>query len=153
MTQASAQDCERKAFTGLVEKARAELTALNMRNKQVFQAKLQGLKDNKGWSDREFLEQAIPFVRDEKIAAFDDETKALLARIPELSVRPSRSVASLAGALPSTNAASEKRCAAIKRLQGILGKIVESTHAKWAYMIGKLDAAIEDKGRNTDSAQ
>ena len=153
VTHANAQGCEREAFTGLVDQAKAELTALNTTNKQLFQAKLQVLKDSRGWSDKELVANATPFVRDETIAAFDDETKALLARIPELNVRPSRSVASLAGAVPSANAALEKRCAAIERLQGILGKVVESTRAKWAYMIGKLDVAIAAEGGNVGAAQ
>ena len=52
----------------VVDEAAAALRDLNAKNKPAFQEKLRQLKDKRAWSHDEFLKEAAPFVRDDKIA-------------------------------------------------------------------------------------
>ncbi len=141
MADARAEECGREAFAAVVAEANAELTALNAAHKQRFQKKLQALKSHAGWSDGEFVAKATPFVKDQKIAGFDTQNKELLAHVPQLGAS-SQTVASLAGAAPSFDPPADKRCGMVEELRGLMSTVIENSRAKWTYMIGKVDAAL-----------
>ena len=151
--QAHAENCGREAFVAVVEKAKAELTAINTAQKQLFQSRLQLLKDRKSWSAGDYVAKATPFIQDERIAAFDEQNNALLSRVAKLGVQPKQSVASLAGAAPSFKRSPDERCAMVNSLKEIMAKVIGNARAKWAYMIGKVDAAIETAGKGGEAAQ
>ena len=143
-TAAQAEECRREAFAGVVNEASAELTAMNEANKKLLLEKLQLLKARSGWSEAEFGTQAAPFIKDDRIAGYDAESKALLAKVPELGgAAANPSVASLAGAAPGLNMTSERRCAMMKELRQLMSAVVENSRSKWAYMFARLDAALE----------
>jgi len=142
IADARAQECGREAFAGVVSKANAELSAMNDANKRLFQEKLRLLKARAGWSDADFVALATPYVRDERIAAFDSENQGLLGRISQLGA-PGQTVASLAGVAPSFTASTDNRCAMLDTLRQLIAGLVENTKAKWAYMTGKLDGALQ----------
>jgi hypothetical protein len=145
IADARAQECGREAFAGVVSNANAELTAINDANKRQFQEKLQLLKARAGWSEADFVAQATPFVRNERIAAFDSENQALLGRVSQLGA-PGQTVASLAGVAPPFAASTDNRCAMLETLRQLMAGLVENTKAKWAYMTGNLDAALQGAG-------
>jgi len=136
---AAAADCGREAFSTSVSQAAAELAALNAAQKTSLHEKLQLLKARRGWADGDFVAKATPFVQDAKIAEFDRGNKALLARVPQLGAP-----ASLAGAAPPLPGADGRNCAMLQELRGLMARLVENTRAKWAYMLGKIDGALED---------
>jgi len=142
LTPAQAEDCGRDALTAVVGEARAELTAMNQSNKQDFHEKLQRLKAQAGWSGDEYVAKATPFVRDEQIAAFNAEHEQLIARVPQIG-KTSRSVASLAGTAPGFSASSDKGCAMAEKLRTLMDDVVANSRAKWRYMLGKVDAALD----------
>ena len=142
---ARAEECGREAFASVVERASAELSAMNEANKKRFHEKLQMLKLRAGWSDADFVAQATPFIRDERIGAFDTQNKLLLAKVPELG-SAERTVASLASASPAIGASADGRCGMMNELRGLMASLVENSRAKWAYMFGKVDAALEKSG-------
>lgn len=144
-----AQDCGRDAMAGIVNEASAQLTALNDANKKRFQEKLQSLRAKNGWSDADFVAQATPFIKDDRIAGFDAEHRALLSRVPELGA--GTSVASLASATPGLNVNGDGRCGMVKDLRQLMNAVVENSRSKWTYMFGKLDAALGGAGPEKNS--
>jgi hypothetical protein len=139
---ASAEECGREAFAAVVGAANTQLSSLNEANKKSFQEKLQLLKTRSGWTDGDYAVQARPFVQDERIAAFDADNKALLARVPQLGGGQTNQAVAGAASLPGGGA--DPRCAMLTELRGLIAKLVENTQAKWRYMAGKLDSALEE---------
>jgi len=146
---AQAGPCGRDALKAVVSEASAKLNEINAANKVRFHEKLQTLKARAGWSREEYVAKATPFVRDERIAAFNARNSELLAKVPGLSP-PSRSVASLAGAAPSFDAPSGEDCPMTEKLRTLMDKLVANCRAKWTYMFDKIDRALEKVG-GTDS--
>jgi hypothetical protein len=139
----SVTNCDRAAFTAVVSEASVRLSAINAANKNSFDIKLRALKASQNWSDADFIAKATPLVKDEKIAAFDAANKALVAKVPQLGKGASSNVnlASLSGG----GAQADKNCQMLSELRGIMAKVVENTRAKWAYMLGKIDAASDSE--------
>ncbi len=130
--------CGQPAFAAVVADASAKLTAMNGENKKAFQEKLRVLRAREGWADADYLAKASPFVKDERIAAFDEGNKALLAKVEGLGAAP---LTAGAAVLPSR--ADARRCALLGELRALMARVVENTRAKWGYMLGKVDAAME----------
>ena len=130
--------CEQAAFAAVVSEASATLSAMNDENKRTFQARLASLKAREGWADADYAAKATPYVKDAATTALDDGNKQLLAKVPQLGSGQVVEVAGLAGG-PDLTA---RRCAMLEELRGLMGKVVENTQAKWAHMLGKLDAAL-----------
>jgi hypothetical protein len=143
---AHAEDCGRDAFAAVVGDANIQLSTLNETNKKSFQEKLQQLKLRNGWSDADYVNQARPYVQDERIAAFDSDNKALLDRIPQLGGGV-QSTQALASAAPMPGNVADPRCAMLDELRGLMAKVVENTQAKWRYMAGKVDDALDNARR------
>ena len=72
--------CAKADFEAVVDDAAGALRDLNLQNKPAFQEKLRQLKDKRGWSHDAFLKEAAPFVRDDKIAVYDQEFGAAADR-------------------------------------------------------------------------
>ena len=120
--------CAKSEFEAVVDEAAAALRDLNLKNKPAFQEKLRQLKDKRGWSHDEFLKEAAPFVRDDEIAVFDQESERLLSDI---------SAQGQEGAEAKT-----PDCALMVELRARMQSLVETQTAKWTYMFEKLDAAL-----------
>lgn len=135
---AESADCGREAFSAVVSQASAELNGMNEAQKLAFQQKLQMLKTRQGWTDADFVARATPFVKDDKIAAFDEGNKAMLARVPQLG----GNAPALAGAA-SLPGGADRHCAMLDELRGLMSQLVENTRAKWSYMLAKVDSALE----------
>jgi hypothetical protein len=122
------EQCAKVEFEDVVDDAAAALRDLNAKNKPAFQEKLRQLKDKRGWTTDEFLKQAAPFVRDDKIAVFDQDSERLLSDI---------SAQGQEGAEAQT-----PDCALLLELRARMKVLVETQSAKWTYMFQKLDAAL-----------
>ncbi|KAB2850291.1 MAG: hypothetical protein F9K44_05350 [Hyphomicrobiaceae bacterium] len=120
------QSCSRDDFTKVVGEAAAALKALNDDNARAFQAKLRELKTKRGWTHDQFMKEAQPLVRDERIAAYDDETNAILTKINSLG----------------EGGEGRADCKLLAELQTQMAALVTTTQAKWAYMFGKIAAAL-----------
>ena len=138
--------CDQAAFAAVVAEAGAALSAMNGENKKSFQDRLQLLRSRENWSDADYLAKATPFVKDGSIAAFDDGNKTLLAKVQALGAAP---VAAGIAPLPSPDG---RHCAMLDELRGLMAQVVENTRAKWGYMLGKVDAAME-ASRQAKAAQ
>ena len=97
-------------------------------NTPQFQAKLRQLKAKRGWSDDQFLKEAEPLVRDDKIAGFDQQSEEFLARIT------SGGQAGASGEAPD--------CKLLAELRTVMGSLVETQKAKWAYMFEKIEGEL-----------
>lgn len=120
--------CAKAEFESAVDEAAVALRDLNNKNRPEFQTRLRDLKEKRGWSDDEFLKEAAPFVQDEKIAVFDEESNKLLTAISTLGTE---------GA-----SASIPDCAMLSELRRLMGVLIETQSSKWAYMFEKLDAEL-----------
>ncbi len=128
--------CEQAAFAAVVSEAGATLASMNEENKRAFQAKLSALKTRESWADSDYAAKATPFVKDETTAALDEGNKTLLAKVPQLGGAP-------AGEPAEGQGLAAKRCAMLDELRTLMARVVENTRAKWAHMIGKLDAVLD----------
>ncbi|MFN3624282.1 MAG: hypothetical protein ACK4TP_09505 [Hyphomicrobium sp.] len=124
----SGQVCGKADFEAVVDDAAGALRDLNLQNKPAFQEKLRQLKDKRGWSHDAFLKEAAPYVRDEKIAVFDQDSERLLADISTLGQE---------GADAPT-----PDCALLADLKSRMKTLVNTQTAKWSYMFQKLETAL-----------
>ena len=124
----AAATCAKADFEGVVEQAAGALRDLNSKNKPLFQEKLRGLKDKRGWTHEQFLTEAAPFVRDDKIEAFDLSTEGLLSSIASMGQE---------GA-----SAKSPDCAVLLELRARMRVLVETQTARWAYMFEKIETEL-----------
>ena len=122
------QVCAKADFEAVVDDAAGALRDLNLQNKPAFQEKLRQLKDKRGWTHDAFLKEAAPFVRDDKIAVYDQDSERLLTDISTLGQE---------GADAPT-----PDCALLGDLKTRMQTLVDTQTAKWTYMFSKLDAAL-----------
>lgn len=126
---ARAETCTREDFEAVVDDAAAALNELNAKHKPEFQAQLRQLKDKNGWDHDTFMKKAIPFVRDEEIVRYDQETADYLARLSSLGEEGSSS------ATPD--------CKLLVEVRETMGGLVTAQRAKWAYMFEKIGRALQ----------
>jgi hypothetical protein len=124
----SAATCAKEDFEEVVEAAAGSLRDLNSNNRPAFQEKLRLLRDKRKWSHDEFLENAKPFVRDDKTADFDKTTDELLSAIGSM------------GQQGATSTAPD--CAVLVELRARMKLLVDTQTSKWSYMFEKLDAEL-----------
>ena len=120
--------CSKADFEAVVDEAGGALRDLALQNTPPFQAKLRQLKAKRAWSDDQFLKEAEPLVRDEKITGFDQKSDELLARITG------------AGQAGASGGAPD--CTLLVGLRASMAALVETQKAKWAYMFDKIDKEL-----------
>ncbi len=120
--------CERADFEAVVDQAAAALRDLNQKNRPSFQDKLRQLKEKRSWSHDQFLKEAVPYVKDEKIEVFDQTSNDLLNEISTLGQEGAE--------------AKTPDCALLEDLRGRMAKLVAAQTDKWTYMFGKLDMEL-----------
>jgi hypothetical protein len=125
---AQTSQCSKGDFEAVVDEAASALGALARENTPQFQAKLRQLKAKRGWSDDQFLKEAEPLVRDEKIAGFDQQSEEFLARITS------------GGQAGATGPAPD--CKLLAELRTIMGSLVATQKAKWTYMFERIEAEL-----------
>ena len=125
---AAAAPCERADFEAVVDEAAGSLRDLNATNKPKFQAKLRVLKEKRGWAHEQFIKEAAPFVADDTINTYDQQSSSLLEKI---------ATGGEAGA-----AAATPDCLMLDSLRASMKTLVDSQTAKWTYMNTKLDAEL-----------
>lgn len=125
---AQAPACAKADFEVVVDEAAAALRELARQNTPQFQAKLRQLKTKRGWSDDQFLKEAEPLVRDEKIAGFDQKSEEFLARITSGGQQGS--------------ASGPPDCKLLAELRATMQSLVATQKAKWAYMFEKIEGEL-----------
>lgn len=119
--------CTRDDFANVVEQAGDTLRTMNGQNTPAFQTKLRKLKEARKWSHDQFLKEAAPFVQDDQIRGFDDQTATLLNKIQGLG---------------EGGGGREPDCALLDVLRHHMKALVEITQSKWSYMNSKIDKAL-----------
>lgn len=122
------QACSKSEFEAVVEEAAGGLRELNTKNKPTFQDKLRQLKVKRGWDNDQFLNEAAPYVRDDKIAEYDQKSDELLSAIASMGQE---------GA-----SAKAPDCALLLELRARMNVLVETQTLKWSYMFEKLDGEL-----------
>ncbi len=120
--------CVKKDFETVVDQSAAALRDLNIQNRPRFQEKLRTLKAKKAWTDDQFLKEAVPYVKDDAIDAYDRKTNELLNWIASMGDEGS------ASATPD--------CSLYQVLRGHMSELVDTQNAKWTYMFRKIDAEL-----------
>jgi hypothetical protein len=125
---ADSGQCAKSEFEAVVDEAAEALRDLNLKNKPAFQEKLRQLKDKRGWSHDQFLKEAAPYVRDAKIAVYDQDSERLLSDISSQGQEGAE--------------AKTPDCALLLELRARMKVLVATQTAKWTYMFQKLDTAL-----------
>lgn len=136
---AHAETCSREDFEAVVDEAAAALNELNAKYKPAFQAQLRELKEKRGWDHDTFMREAVPFVQDEQIAKYDQETADYLARISSLGEE---------GA-----AAVKPDCKLLVEVRATMEGLVAAQKAKWSYMFEKIGQALGAQANTETSAK
>lgn len=123
-------NCTKTDFETVVDQSAAALRDLNLQNRPRFQEKLRALRDKKSWSQDQFLKEAVPYVKDDQIDAFDRKTSELLTKITSMGDEGS------ASATPD--------CNLYQGLRANMSALVDTQNAKWTYMFRKIDAALSE---------
>ena len=126
--EAATQTCAKEDFEAVVEAASGSLRDLNIQNRPIFQEKLRELKAKRHWTNDEFIVQARPFVKDEKMDVYDKRASELLAAIASMGQE---------GA-----SADAPNCDQLVGLRQRMKLLVETQTAKWSYMFEKLDSEL-----------
>ncbi len=121
-------NCQKSEFEAVVEESATVLRDLNAKNKPAFQEKLKQLKEKRGWTHEQFMTEAAPLVRDEKIEEFDIQTDDLVTAMSTMGQE---------GA-----ASANPDCALLLELRARLKVLVDTQNAKWAYMFEKLETEL-----------
>ncbi|MEQ1669321.1 MAG: hypothetical protein ABL893_00545 [Hyphomicrobium sp.] len=125
---AETAQCAKADFEAVVEQAAGSLRDLNTKNKPLFQEKLRTLKDKRKWTHEQFISEAAPFVKDEKIEAFDTSTEELLSAIASMGQE---------GASAKT-----PDCALLLELRARMKVLVDTQTKRWAYMFEKIETEL-----------
>lgn len=120
--------CTRADFEAAVGEAAEALRTLNQTNTPAFQGKLRQLKTKRGWSHDQFLAQAAPIVQDGRIAGYDEQSAAFLAKIERLGAEGT--------------VAEAPDCGRLEEVRQSMRALVEVQNAKWAYMFDRLGAEL-----------
>lgn len=122
--------CDVQKLSQAVADTNGELKKLQAENTKTFQQKLVALKKKKGWSDKEFVSKAAPFVKNAKITEFDVKYQELLSSIPKLAKQTDEPV--------------KPDCILLVQLHSQLKEIMKVSEQKWAYMFGQVDGALKN---------
>jgi hypothetical protein len=120
--------CTKTDFETVVDQSAAALRDLNIQNRPRFQEKLRALRTKKAWSEDQFLKEAVPYVKDDEIDAYDRTTSELLNKIASMG--------------DEGTASATPDCGLYQVLRGHMTQLVDTQNAKWAYMFRKIDAAL-----------
>lgn len=116
--------CAKADFEAVVEQAATALRDLNLKNRPLFQEKLRELRTKRKWSTDQFLKNAAPFVKDDRIAEFDQTSDDLLAAIASMGQE-------------GANAATPD-CGMLVDLRSRMTRLVATQTEKWNYMFEKI---------------
>jgi len=120
--------CTKADFEAVVDEAAAALRDLNATHKPDFQERLRLLKDKRGWDYATFMKEAAPFVQDDRIREFDQQSAEFLGRINNLGTE---------GASAET-----PDCTLLIEVRANMNALVESQKSKWTYMFEKISKEI-----------
>lgn len=118
-----AESCQRADFEAVVDEASNTLLQLTQTNTPAFQAKLRALRTKRNWTNEQLMTEGAAFVRDDKIAAYDQQSEQLLLKI-------------------NTQSGEGVDCKVLTGLKGAMRTLVETQQAKWKYMFDKIDAEL-----------
>jgi len=123
-----AASCAKTEFEEVVDGAAAALRDLNNKNRPEFQEKLRQLKDKRGWDNDQFLKEAAPYVKDDKIDVYDETSNDLLSKITDMGQEGAN--------------AKTPDCAVLAQLRDHMNELVGTQVRKWTYMFDKLDQEL-----------
>lgn len=123
---AHAADCTADDFAKAVDDAGAKLRAFNQANSPKVRAKMQLLRDKRGWSSADYESKAIEQVHDPRLAELDARANELLTAIDTLGQPP---------------ADAPLDCRKLDELKNATANLLEVMAAKSEHMLARLDAA------------
>jgi hypothetical protein len=121
--------CTSEDFAKAVNDAGAALRKLSADNTPRLRAKMAQLKAKMKWPETSYEERAYQTLQDERVAAFDTDANALLAKID---------------ALGTLEAGTAPDCAKLQELQAASIELQATVKTKTAYLISKLDQMLSD---------
>lgn len=128
-TPGDAVECTAEDFARAVNEAGAALRKLSAENAPRLQAKMGQLKTKMKWPDTGYEERAYQALQDERVASFDTDANALLARIDALGTLDP-------GGVPE--------CGRLQELQAASLELQATVKTKTAYLVSKLDQMMSD---------
>lgn len=121
---ARAEPCPSEQFAAAVDSAGASLRQFNGEAQPKLKEKLKTLQAKKGWSDDEYEEKGIEYLRDSRIEKLDEKANELLTKVDTLG-------------RPDTTTASD--CAQLAELKAAGSELLAVMKTKSAYLLERID--------------
>ena len=131
---ARAETCTADSFGDAVDASAAELRAFSAETQPRLKAKLQALRDHKGWTEPDYETKGLKLVHDAQLDAYDAEAGELLSKIDSL------------GSPDTSGAEASADCSNLSELKTASSDLMAVMRAKSAYLIEKIDREIAKSG-------
>lgn len=125
---ARASNCQRSDFEAVVGETATALRELNRIHRPEYQQLLRQLRDKRGWTQSQFLNEAAPLVQDDHIGELDRRSSDLLSRIETMGGDGAR--------------LAQPDCARLGLLRQAMTSLLEVQTSKWRYMFDKLNGEL-----------
>ncbi|WP_244534545.1 EipA family protein [Hyphomicrobium sp. CS1GBMeth3] len=131
---ARAETCTADSFGDAVDGSAAELRAFSAETQPKLRAKLQALRDNKGWTDADYETKGLKLVHDAQLDAYDAQAGELLSKIDSL------------GSPETSGEEASTDCSSLSELKTASSDLMAVMRAKSVYLIEKIDREIARSG-------
>lgn len=135
---ARAETCTLLELTEAADEVGASLRRFNDGAMPKVRAKMQQLRLNKGWSDKDYRELAADYLHDARMAGYDEKANTLFRKIDDLS--PSEENQKIS-------------CSRVTELRASGLELLAVMKAKSAHTIAKIDAVVKPKAPPTTTAK
>lgn len=138
-----AETCSADSFGEAVDSSAAELRIFSAETQPKLKAKLQELRDHKGWTDAAYEARGLKLIHDTQLDAFDAQAGELLSKIDTL------------GSPETDTPEASATCENLTELKAASSELMAVMRAKSAYLITKIDREIaaSGPGRPTETAR
>lgn len=130
----SAETCDQNQIAAAIDSAGEKLRQLTVTTQPVLQAKLQRLKQARGWSDQEYEAKGYSALEDERTAKLDAQANRLLARLDTLS---------------NAEAAAVPDCSRITEIEAVSLELQATVRTKSQYVLARLDQMMGEAAAPT----
>ncbi len=120
----AAETCDQSQTAAAIDSAGEKLRQLTTATQPLLQAKLQRLKQARGWSDQEYEDKGYSAIEDERTAKLDAQANRLLARLDTLS---------------NADAGAASDCSRVAEIEAVSLELQATVRTKSQYVLAKLD--------------
>src|SRR5271165_2851692 len=121
---AAPQQCDARAFAGMIDQTAQSLRTLNRESEKRFHERLESLGKQRGWNEGQKADKASAAMDDSKLEAFNSDIEELVAQLDTLSATPT----------------NEMSCARLAELKTVQERLIAVMGQKSGFILAQLEA-------------